>query len=285
MKLSYLQKYRMIFSMGAIRSFWEHWVQQVLSIEFLAIAFVVCVIFVCLEKSKRFSRHPDQQTHRRDFGLDFFYNVFNLILFPLMGFEFVFHFFSNVLEGRMPVYISEDDYRFRLLLLTCFFVARDFVQYWIHRLLHTVPMLWRVHQVHHSVEKMGFLSLMRFHPLETVVYRTLEYVPLAGVGLAPKDYMPVYVLSLCIGYFAHSNLNWDIGFLKPIFNNPHVHAWHHAKKVPIDFIKTKGMNFGISLNVWDKLFGTYHLPKPYAEPQKGIEEKLGKTFWKQLWLR
>ena len=75
----------------------------------------------------------------------------------------------------------------QLLLM---FVLRDFIQYWTHRLLHRVPVLWSFHKVHHSVEQMGFAAQLRFHWMETVVYRAVQYLPLAMVSRHHAKAMP-----------------------------------------------------------------------------------------------
>lgn len=134
----------------------------------------------------------DQARFRRDFWLDAFYMVFNFFLFPLLGFYavsqvtlYVFHQvlawfgvhpFSLVDLAGWPVWGQ----------WIVMFVARDFIHWNVHRLLHRVPFLWAFHKVHHSVIEMGFAAHLRFHPVETVVYRTLEYVPLALIGFGVR---------------------------------------------------------------------------------------------------
>lgn len=56
------------------------------------------------------------------------------------------------------------------------------VQWNTHRLLHKVPFLWEVHKVHHSVREMGYAAHLRYHFGETIVYRTIEYIPLAIIS-------------------------------------------------------------------------------------------------------
>ena len=129
-----------------------------------------------------------QSRVRRDFWLDGFYMFFNFFLFSLVGYNaaslVVVEFFESAMTS-IGISISFIDVsRWPVLVqLTIMFVARDFIHYWVHRLLHRSDFLWQFHKVHHSVREMGFAAHLRFHPMETVVYRTLEYIPLAMVGL------------------------------------------------------------------------------------------------------
>ena len=86
------------------------------------------------------------------------------------------------------------------------FVVRDFVQWWTHRLLHKVSWLWEFHKVHHSVEQMGFAAHLRYHWMETIVYRTIEYLPLALLGIGLYDFFIIHIFTLAVGHYNHSNI-------------------------------------------------------------------------------
>lgn len=146
--------------------------------------------------------------------------------------------------------------------LLIMFVIADFIQWNIHRLLHRVPWLWEFHKVHHSVKEMGFAAQFRFHFMETIVYKSLQYIPLAMIGFGIEQFFVVHMLGVFIGHLNHANLNWDYGPFKYILNNPKMHLWHHAKELPKEH--KYGMNYGLSLSVWDYLFGTAHIP--YHDP-------------------
>jgi sterol desaturase/sphingolipid hydroxylase (fatty acid hydroxylase superfamily) len=155
------------------------------------------------------------------------------------------------------------------LNILAFFLIADFVQWSIHNMLHRVPFLWKFHKVHHSVKEMGFAAHLRYHFMETLVYNTIKYVSLSLLfGFNLKDAFYVYTLTMVIGHLNHANLGWDYGPLKYIFNNPKMHIWHHAKELPSDH--PKGMNFGISLSIWDYLFGTAYVPKDGRDIELGF---------------
>ncbi len=136
------------------------------------------------------------------------------------------------------------------------FVVLDFLQWCIHNLLHRVPALWELHKVHHSIRTMDFWGSMRFHWGEIVVYKTLQYLPFVWFGFSDDVLLAVAVLATAIGHFNHANVGVDIGVLRYVLNNPRMHLWHHAHDLP----DGRTVNFGISLSVWDWLFGTALIP-------------------------
>jgi sterol desaturase/sphingolipid hydroxylase (fatty acid hydroxylase superfamily) len=148
----------------------------------------------------------------------------------------------------------------------------DFLQWNIHRLLHRVPWLWEFHKVHHSVEAMGFAAHLRFHWMETIVYKTLQYIPLAMIGFGIKDFFLIHIFAILIGHLNHANLGWSYGPLKYLLNNPAMHIWHHEKYQSGGH--RFGINFGISLSLWDYLFGTSYLPHDGRDIEIGVEDSV-----------
>ncbi|MFM8484938.1 MAG: sterol desaturase family protein, partial [Bacteroidota bacterium] len=151
----------------------------------------------------------------------------------------------------------------------------------IHRLLHRVPFLWEVHKVHHSVREMGFSAHLRYHFGETLVYRTIEYIPLAMIGFGISDFILVHLFALTIGHLNHANFYLPLGPLRYIFNSPQMHIWHHAEKLPQG---SYGVNYGISLSIWDYLFGTVWMPSDGRDVALGFEniDQYPTTFWGHL---
>lgn len=222
---------------------------------------------------------------RKDFWLDFFYMFFNFFLFSLI----VYNAFSNIVVDLFNdlllsvginklTFIDVQSWPKWGQLLTLF-VVRDFVQWNIHRLLHRVEFLWCFHKVHHSVKQMGFAAHLRYHWMETIVYRTLEYIPLAIIGFGIDDFIIVHLVTIFIGHFNHSNFTIPLGPLKYVFNNPEMHIWHHAKVLPNKY----GVNFGISLSIWDYLFGTSYIPHNGRDIELGFknDEQFPQSFIKQ----
>lgn len=227
----------------------------------------------------------NQAVFRRDFWLDGFYMFFNFFLFSLIGYNALSNvavvFFNDSLlhlgiDNLAFFNIAGFPYWGQLLIL---FIVRDFIQFNIHRLLHRVPILWEFHKVHHSVKEMGFAAHLRYHWMETIVYRSLEYLPLALIGFGINDFILVYLFTLAVGHFNHSNISIPLGPLRYIFNNPQMHIWHHSKKTPRPF----GVNFGISLSLWDYLFKTNYIPSEGRDIELGFDgdEDFPQDFVKQ----
>ena len=218
-----------------------------------------------------------QARFRKDFWLDFFYMFFNFFLFSLIIYnaasEVVVHAFRDLLAGvgiANLVAIEVGSWPVALQLLTLF-VVRDFLQWNVHRLLHRVPWLWEFHKVHHSVEEMGFAAHLRYHWMENVVYRVLEYVPLAMIGFGIDDFFVVHLFTLTMGHFNHANIRVPLGPLKYLFNNPQMHLWHHARDLPGH--APHGVNFGLTLSLWDYLFKTAHIPHQDADIPLGFPDR------------
>lgn len=217
-----------------------------------------------------------QRKFRRDFFLDAFYMFFNVFIFPLICFYALSKLFEKFVldqffSGEASNIILLDMSAWPLWLqIFIFFLARDFVHFNIHRLLHRVPFLWQFHKVHHSVREMGFAAHLRYHWSENVFYRCGEYLPLAMLGATPEGYMLVHFLTLAIGHFNHSNIKIPLGPLKYLLNNPQMHIWHHAKVWPNSF--RYGINFGLTLSIWDYIFKTACIPEDGRDIELGFED-------------
>src|SRR5690606_29527810 len=163
--------------------------------------------------------------------------------------------------------------------LLIFFLILDFVQWFTHILLHKYPFLWRFHQIHHSVKEMGFAAHLRYHWMENVFYKPLKTfgVMILG-GFEPEQAYIVHFAAITIGHLNHANLDLSYGPLKYIFNNPRMQIWHHAYDLPQ--AKRYGVNFGISLSIWDYLFRTSYIPHDGRDIKIGFPgvEEFPKTF-------
>ena len=231
--------------------------------------------------------HRNQGRFRQDFWLDFFYMFFNFFLFSLIIYnaasDVVVNLFNDALalvgiQNLVAIHIESWPVWTQLVAL---FIIRDFIQWNVHRLLHRVPFLWEFHKVHHSVQEMGFAAHLRFHWMENIVYRVLEYIPLAMIGFGIDDFFIVHLFTLTVGHFNHSNIKVPLGPLKYLFNNPQMHIWHHAKEFPDTH--PYGINFGLTLSVWDYLFKTDYIPYEGRDIELGFDriESFPKTFWQQ----
>ena len=150
--------------------------------------------------------------------------------------------------------------------LTFFFVTHDFYIYWFHRLQHVSNVLWRIHEAHHSVDDVDWLSGTRSHLLEICINQTIEFAPIVLLGAAPQVAILKATLDAVWGMYIHSNLNVRSGALQYVLNGPEMHRWHHARD-----LAPPGKNYGTKLAVWDYLFGTAYRP-PGKPPRYGLDE-------------
>ena len=234
-----------------------------------------------------FPWRKNQAAIREDFWLDGFYMFFNFFLFSLIGYNAVSNVAVEVFNDFLALFGITNLVAFQIaswpvwsqfLLL---FVLADFIQWNVHRWLHYSPWLWEFHKVHHSVEQMGFAAHLRYHWMETIVYKSVQYIPLSMIGFGLDDFFILHLVTILIGHLNHANVKITYGPLKYVLNNPVMHLWHHAKEIPAE---RNGVNYGISLSLWDYLFGTAYIPNQNANEQLGFEdqETFPKTFFQQL---
>ena len=232
-----------------------------------------------------FPWRKEQSIFRKDFWLDGFYMFFNFFIFSIAisGFYKVL----NVGFGDLGI----DDKTFALFdpkgwpmwsQLLVFFIVLDFVQWFTHTLLHKYSFLWKFHKVHHSVKEMGFAAHLRYHWMENILYKPLKtFAVMILFGFEPEQAYVVHFLAITIGHFNHSNIKITWGPLKYIINNPVMHLYHHAMELPEG---KYGVNFGISLSLWDYIFKTHYIPEDSGTIELGFpgEEEFPKSFLGQL---
>lgn len=221
-----------------------------------------------------FPWRKNQSIIRKDFWLDGFYMFFNFFIFAIVisGFYALFEQlmsdFGLTMQSMTIINLSQLPAWGQLLI---FFIILDFVQWFTHVLLHRYPVLWQYHKVHHSVEEMGFAAHLRYHWMENILYKPLKTfgVMILG-GFEPSQAFIVHFTAITIGHLNHANVKITWGPLKYIFNNSVMHLWHHARHLPDD--RRMGVNFGISLSLWDYIFRTNYIPEDSGEIPLGFDD-------------
>lgn len=151
----------------------------------------------------------------------------------------------------------------------------DFGSYWRHRFEHT-RWLWPAHAIHHSDTEMSWLTLQRFHPINRLTTAAIDIALLAMLGFPDWALVANQVLRHYYGEFIHADLPWTYGPLRVLFVSPAMHRWHHARDVV-----GSGSNFATVFSVFDRAFGTYHMPGPCNVPL-GVTEDMGQGTMRQL---
>ena len=143
-------------------------------------------------------------------------------------------------------------------------VAMDFIIYLQHVLVHAVPLLWRLHRVHHADVDYDVTTGARFHPLEIILSMLIKFATIIVLGAPVVAVIVFEVILNAMAMFNHSNVKLPDridNVLRRLFVTPDMHRVHHS--VEDDEANS---NFGFNLSVWDRLFGTYR-----AQPRDGHE--------------
>ncbi|WP_437372683.1 sterol desaturase family protein [Maribacter litoralis] len=232
-----------------------------------------------------FPWRKEQGVFRKDFWLDGFYMFFNFFLFAIAIsgiYKILGVFFEDIGIKANSLALIDTSHWPMWAQLLLFFIVLDFVQWFTHVLLHKYAFLWNFHQVHHSVKEMGFAAHLRYHWMENIFYKPLKTfgVMILG-GFEPEQAYIVHFAAIAIGHFNHSNIKITWGPLKYVLNNPVMHLYHHAYYLPPG---TYGVNFGISLSLWDYIFKTNYIPEDSGNVKLGYpgDENLPQDFIGQI---
>lgn len=152
----------------------------------------------------------------------------------------------------------------------------DFVDYWTHRGLHR-GRWWRIHAIHHSPEEMNWISSSRVHPLNDLITRACQVLPVVLLGFSPTSVVAVVPLISFYVMFLHSNVRWDFGPLRWVLVSPAYHRWHHTSD-------DEGIdkNFAGIFPIWDLIFGTAHFPKTLPTRYGLVGYQMPDSFWEHL---
>ncbi|QKG71843.1 sterol desaturase family protein [Erythrobacter mangrovi] len=152
------------------------------------------------------------------------------------------------------------------LTLLLALVLIDFVAYWRHRVEH-MQGIWRFHATHHADTAIHFLSVQRKHPVGKIISLLFDTLLVLALGFPAWAIAGAGILRSWWGYFIHADVNWTLGGFGEVLMSPAAHRLHHIRDE-----KLMGTNYGNTITLWDKLFGTYLNPKPYLGCETGIEE-------------
>jgi len=141
-------------------------------------------------------------------------------------------------------------------------LALDLVIYWQHRLFHKVPLLWRLHRVHHADRDIDITTGLRFHPLEILISMLIKMAAVAAIGADVSAVILFEVILNGMAMFNHANLKLPIKLdqrIRLLLVTPDVHRVHHST-----IRHETDSNFGFNLSLWDRLFNTW-----VEQPQHG----------------
>jgi sterol desaturase/sphingolipid hydroxylase (fatty acid hydroxylase superfamily) len=143
-------------------------------------------------------------------------------------------------------------------------IVLDLAIYLQHVLFHAVPVLWRLHRMHHADLEFDVTTGLRFHPIEILLSMAIKIGVVAALGTPAVAVLLFEVLLNATSVFNHGNVRLPArldGVLRWIVVTPEMHRVHHSIVQ-----RETNSNFGFNLPWWDRLFGTYR-----AEPAAGHE--------------
>jgi sterol desaturase/sphingolipid hydroxylase (fatty acid hydroxylase superfamily) len=222
--------------------------------------------------------YPEQKVFRKEWLLDIGYFLSTHL--PIQVTSFLILLPATQLTTYLGISAVLDSMG-HLPWLVQFFLAvlvADLCEYFLHRMFHTVPFLWRFHAIHHSSKALDWIAGSRAHLVEDIVVRGGMLIPMMFVF--PQDIIVAYLLWVTIhATWAHCNFRPTIKWLEPFLVQPRFHHWHHtSQKEAID------KNFAIHFPWIDRIFGTYYFPEDGKWPDSyGLDnEKIPEGFWRQF---
>lgn len=232
----------------------------------------ISAVFIPLEyfwRADRFSSMRGFSWLRRDWLNDLCFYLGQALLFNALTLFVLGYLFRGVNStAYLPAWWLQAPSWLRVALVI---LLGDALIYWGHRAQHAIPVLWRLHRVHHTAEQVDYLAAYREHPLDNIYTRGLETLPAVLLGLDLNTIAGFVTFRGLWALFIHSNTGIRLGLLEPLLGSPHLHHWHHEK--------TKGgfHNFANLSPLLDIAFGTYYSPAHRPETY-GIPERV-RTEW------
>lgn len=146
-------------------------------------------------------------------------------------------------------------------------VLSEFGFYWYHRLCHQIPFLWRIHKLHHSVDKVNVGNYFFLHPLDTIFFKIFCTLPLIFIGFSDEAIFITLVFQQTQKLLMHSNTGAPLRLLNYFLISAELHRMHHSKD-----LQEVG-NYGGVLSLWDLVFGTFKTRESVVPIEYGIEEQ------------
>lgn len=148
-------------------------------------------------------------------------------------------------------------------------IILDVWTYWLHRAYHRVPVMWRLHEVHHRDEFLDTTSAFRFHLGEVVLSAALRLIPITLLGAPLSTVIIFETILLASALFHHSNVKLPRGFergLSRVIVTPSIHwVHHHAVRADTD------SNYASFLSIWDRLFSSRSATERTPDMKIGAE--------------
>lgn len=208
--------------------------------------FLAVALFELLRPSRR-PRVPGGDRITVNFGLGLIVAVLQMVpLFTAYGGALLAqeHGFGVLRWLELPFWAS----------VMVSFLLLDLAGYIFHRASHEVPLLWRLHRVHHSDQNVDASTTFRAHPLSLLVFIGFDFIIVYALGIAPVGVLVYAVCKMLTMWLSHADIATApkmSALFATLFVTPAFHHRHHSA----DHVYTDS-NYGEVLTIWDRLFGT-----------------------------
>jgi sterol desaturase/sphingolipid hydroxylase (fatty acid hydroxylase superfamily) len=239
---------------------------------FLLDLLMMALIYVPIERL--WPQYPTQGTFRPEWTLDVAYFLSTHLPVQILSLMILLpataasrHLANPTLQhfvGGLPWLVQ---FAFAVLIA-------DFAEYAAHRLVHTVPFLWRFHAVHHSAKSLDWIAGSRAHFVDDVIIRGTVLLPIVLLGFSQSVVAGYLVFVTLHATWTHCNFGPTSAWLENFLVLPRHHHWHHAiEKEAID------KNYAIHFPWIDRIFGTFYSPKERWPESYGLAgEELSPSF-------
>lgn len=178
------------------------------------------------------------------------------LLMPIIAFQA-----AGIAAEQQIGLFNQINIPYQLTVIICV-ILLDLAIYLQHLVFHRLPLLWRLHKVHHADQDIDVTTAARFHPIEIILSLWIKIAVIFALGVPAMAVLIFEVVLNVSAMFNHSNGRMPLGldkFLRKLVVTPDMHRVHHSI-----ILRETHSNFGFFLSIWDQIFGTYR-----AQPEKG----------------
>lgn len=242
---------------------------------FILTLLILAAVFIPLERA--FPKNPEKLILRAGWVTDLKYFMFSHLGVQLISFFTVIPvqvFLAAHVNGDFQKLVASQPVTLQFFEILA---VVDFGTYWIHRLMHEHPALWKIHAVHHSSHDMDWLASSRLHVFEILMNRFAGYLPIFLLGFAPGAVYAYLVFVSFHAIFIHANVRLRFPVVRWLVATPEFHHWHHSSEA-----EAIDKNYAAFLPVYDVLFKTVYLPDTLAKKFGTVSDPIPDGIWGQF---
>lgn len=236
---------------------------------------IAAVVFIPFELA--LPRTREQKTLRKNWSMDTVYAVLGGML-SLGGYILVITIGVVCFAPYVPAPLKQAMASQHIILQVVeIALISDLWYYFMHRLCHRVPILWRFHAIHHSIEDMDWLAAHRVHPVDQVLTSGIARVLPILLGFSSGAFAAYTFLLGWHSLLKHSNVKIGFGPFSRLIASPTFHHWHHANEK-----HAYDKNFAGVFPFLDIWFGTALINEAHGPEVYGVDDPLPEGFSAQL---